>query len=70
MHGQVNESERLGKREFVPGSVPDNRTIKRWVENGLLRGRIVDGMVWVCASEHWGVDSMISENVRRLIQED
>ncbi|EGT5208666.1 hypothetical protein ACM912_000504 [Cronobacter sakazakii] len=59
-----------GKREFVPGSVPDNRTIKRWVENGLLRGRIVDGMVWVCASEHWGVDSMISENVRRLIQED
>ncbi|MEH4799782.1 hypothetical protein PO472_13175 [Atlantibacter hermannii] len=59
-----------GKREFVTGSVPDNRTIKRWVENGLLRGRIVDGMVWVCSGEQWGVDSMISENVRRLIQED
>lgn len=59
-----------GKREFVTGSVPDNRTIKRWVENGLLRGRIVDGMVWVCSGEQWGVDSMISENVRRLIRED
>lgn len=37
-----------GKREFVSGSVPDNRTIKRWIEDGLLRGRIVDGMIWVC----------------------
>lgn len=59
-----------GKREFVSGSVPDNRTIKRWIEDGLLRGRIVDGMIWVCDSERWGVDSMVSEKVRQLIQED
>ncbi len=58
-----------GKREFEAGSVPDNRTIKRWIENGKLRGRIVDGTILVCASEQWGVDSMVSESVRRLIQE-
>lgn len=59
-----------GKREFEHGSIPDNRTIKRWIENGLLQGRIVDGSILVSSSEKWGVDSMISETVRRLIQED
>ncbi|WP_353614818.1 hypothetical protein [Mangrovibacter phragmitis] len=59
-----------GKREFVPGSIPDNRTIKRWIEDGLLRGRVVDGAAWVCSSENWGVDSMVSQAVRQLINED
>lgn len=58
-----------GKREFEAGSVPDNRTIKRWVENGVLLGRVVDGGVWVCSSEKWGVDSFINQEVRRLIEE-
>ncbi|MEC5320819.1 hypothetical protein VSX61_21935 [Brenneria populi subsp. brevivirga] len=58
-----------GKREFEAGSIPDNRTIKRWVENGILRGRIVDGTVWVCSSEKWGVDSAVSQAVRQLIKE-
>ena len=34
------------KREFESGSEPDNRTIKKWVRNGVLQGRIVDGSVW------------------------
>lgn len=59
-----------GKREFEAGSIPDNRTIRRWIENGKLRGRIVDGAILVFASEQWGVDSIISEKVRQLIQED
>lgn len=59
-----------GKREFEPGSVPDNRTIKRWIENGKLQGRIVDGTILVSSSEKWDVDSMVSERVRQLIQED
>ncbi|KNC10022.1 hypothetical protein AC791_15565 [Klebsiella sp. RIT-PI-d] len=58
-----------GKREFEAGSVPDNRTIKRWVENGVLLGRVVDGGVWVSSSEKWGVDSFINQEVRRLIEE-
>lgn len=67
---QLMKASAWGKREFVPGSIPDNRTIKRWVENGLLQGRIVDGSVWVCSSEKWGVDSMVSQRVRQLISED
>ncbi|WP_058912827.1 hypothetical protein [Entomohabitans teleogrylli] len=57
-----------GRREFEAGSVPDNRTIKRWVENGILRGKVVDGMAWVCSTESWGVESVVSSTVHRLIK--
>lgn len=56
-------------REFESGSIPDNRTIKRWIENGALRGKVVDGMAWVYSSERWGVDSVVSSSVFKLLQE-
>ena len=58
-----------GKREFSIDSIPDNRTIKRWVENGLLMGRIIDGSVFVYETEKWGVDSIVNQAVRQLIIE-
>lgn len=57
------------QREFEDGSQPDNRTIRRWVENGKLKGKVVDGVVWVCSSEQWGVSSDVSHAVRQLINE-
>lgn len=67
---KLMKASRWGKREFEPGSIPDNRTIKRWIENGHLLGRIVDGTILVYSSEKWGVDSLVSQKVRQLIQED
>ncbi|WP_413732295.1 hypothetical protein [Sodalis sp. RH20] len=58
-----------GEREFEKGSIPDTRTIKRWVEDGLLRGKIVDSSVWIFSSERWGVDSHVSHQVKLLIKE-
>lgn len=56
-------------REFEKGSIPDTRTIKRWIEDGILKGKVVDGYVWVSSSEKWGVSSDISQAVRMLIKE-
>ncbi|ELE6493420.1 DUF4817 domain-containing protein [Enterobacter kobei] len=66
---KLMKASQWGRREFTDDSVPDNRTIKRWVENGLLMGRIVDGSVFVCETEKWGVDSIVSQAVRQLINE-
>lgn len=66
---KLMKASQWGRREFTNDSVPDNRTIKRWVENGLLMGRIVDGSVFVFETEKWGVDSMVSQAVRKLINE-
>lgn len=57
------------KREFEIGSIPDNRTIRRWIEIGKLRGKIVDGAVWVSSNERWGINSIISTRVNKLIRD-
>lgn len=57
------------QREFEVGSVPDNRTIKRWIEIGKLKGKVIDGSIWVNSSERWGVESAVSSYVNQLIQE-
>lgn len=66
---KLMKASQWGKREFTQDSIPDNRTIKRWVENGLLTGKIVDGTVFVYESEKWGVDSMVNHTVLQLINE-
>jgi hypothetical protein len=58
-----------GKREFEVGSIPDNRTIKRWIEIGKLQGKVVDGAAFVASTEKWGVQSNISHAVTQLIRE-
>lgn len=54
-------------REFESGSIPDKRTAKKWIENGRLKGRIVDGQGWVVSSERWGVSSVVASRVQDLI---
>ncbi|MBI6162443.1 hypothetical protein JEQ05_12480 [Serratia liquefaciens] len=56
-------------REFEEGSIPDKRTVKRWIENGKVKGKVVDGMSYVYSSEHWGVQSEVSLAVNQLIRE-
>ncbi len=67
--GKLMKASHWGQREFEKGSVPDNRTIRRWVQNGILRGKIVDNSAWVYSSERWGVDSMVSHKVKQLLGE-
>ncbi len=69
MSGKLMKAKSWGLREFEIGSVPDNRTIKHWIETGKLKGKIIDGSVWVNSSEKWGVESSISSCVSRLIRD-
>ncbi|MEQ5325292.1 MULTISPECIES: hypothetical protein [Proteus] len=68
MSGKLMKASAWAKREFEIGSIPDNRTIKRWIEIGKLKGRIVDGSILVNSSERWGVESVISSCVNNLIK--
>ncbi|EKN4178250.1 hypothetical protein NUA02_001591 [Yersinia enterocolitica] len=67
--GNLMKASAWGQREFEAGSVPDNRTIKRWIEIGKLKGKVIDGSIWVNSSERWGVESAVSSYVNQLIQE-
>ncbi|EGX6617207.1 hypothetical protein JE592_003352 [Salmonella enterica] len=66
---KLMKASQWGQREFTKDSVPDNRTIKRWIENGIITGKIVDGSIFVFESEKWGVNSLVSQTVRNLISE-
>ncbi|TKI04806.1 hypothetical protein [Martelella alba] len=67
--GKLMKASLWSRREFEEDSIPDLRTIKRWVRDGLLRGKIIDTSVWVYSSEKWGVDSIVSQRVSELIRE-
>lgn len=56
-------------REFSPESAPDNRTIKSWIENGVIRGRIIDSKAYVFESVQYGVEETISSAVSALIRQ-
>ncbi|EPJ0398991.1 hypothetical protein ACTBCG_001116 [Providencia rettgeri] len=68
MKGKLMKASAWAKREFEHGSIPDNRTIKKWVESGILKGRIVDSSVWIISTERWGIESVISSCVDELIK--
>ncbi len=68
MNGKLMKASAWAKREFENGSIPDNRTIKKWVESGILRGRVVDSSVWIISTERWGIESVISSCVDELIK--
>ena len=55
------------KREFSQGSIPDGRTIRKWVENGKIKGRIIDSSIYVFENQTFGVKSEVSATVDALI---
>lgn len=54
-------------REFTPDSAPDTRTVRRWIERGVIRGRVVASVVYVFDTERFGVASEVSSVVDSLI---
>ncbi|HEE9631261.1 hypothetical protein AB4P17_09790 [Escherichia coli] len=66
---KLMKASQWSRREFTHDSIPDNRTIRRWIENGLLAGRVVDGSIFVYDSEKWGVSSVVNSAVLQLIRE-
>lgn len=56
------------EREFADGSEPDMRTLKKWIEDGVVIGRIVCKQAWVREDQVFGVQSLISEKVNELIK--
>lgn len=67
---KLMKSSQWASREFEKGSVPTSKTIKRWVEDGVISGRIIDHSVWVFSSECMGVPSAITSHVNALIEDD
>jgi hypothetical protein len=69
-NGKLMKASQWAKREFEQGSIPNPKTIKKWVQNGVINGRIIDQSVWIFSSEKMGVSSSISAHVKALIEDE
>lgn len=67
--GKLMKASKWASREFEKGSVPTPKTLKRWVVNGVINGKIIDQSVWIFSSEKMGVASSISSHVNALIED-
>ena len=67
---KLMKSSQWASREFEKGSIPTSNTIKRWVQDGVINGRIIDQSVWVFSSERMGVASAVTSHVNALIEDD
>lgn len=67
---KLMKSSQWASREFEKGSIPTSKTIKRWVQNGVVNGRIIDQSVWIFSSERMGVTSSITAHVNALIEDN
>ena len=47
------------KKYFAPGSGPDSRTIKSWIEKGLVAGRIVGTNLYI-DEDKWESEPLVS----------
>lgn len=59
--------DQFRERFFAPGSQPDRRTVRSWIESGQIPGRIVgqryyvDEEAWMAESEHALVDHVLRD---------
>lgn len=68
MTGKLMRASKWAKREFAPGSVPTARTLRQWIENGVVEGRIIDGAAFIFDTEKAGLDSQVSTAVSKLLK--
>ncbi|MBQ4864580.1 hypothetical protein J8L98_23130 [Pseudoalteromonas sp. MMG013] len=68
MSGKLMRASQWAKREFTPGSIPTARTLRQWVENGVVEGRIIDGAAFIFDTEKAGLNSQVSSAVNSLLK--
>lgn len=66
--GKLMRGTAWARREFAEGSIPSAKTLRRWVEDGTVRGRVVSGKVYIFDTEKFGVTHQVSAIVDQLMR--
>ncbi|WGL96510.1 hypothetical protein [Arsenophonus nasoniae] len=67
--GKLMRASKWAEREFEKDSIPTPKTLKRWVQNGVINGKIIDQSVWIFSNEKMGVASSVAKHVNALIED-
>ncbi|RLV58615.1 hypothetical protein D5018_16475 [Parashewanella curva] len=56
------------QREFSKGSAPSHVTIRKWIQNGVIAGRMINGCAYVFDDQCAGIDSQVTKIVDDLMR--
>lgn len=57
------------KTQFADNSIPHRKTLKKWIEEGKIRGLVDEsGSLWVYENEIFGVAPSIMKDVAILVK--
>jgi hypothetical protein len=57
------------KTQFADNSIPHRKTLKKWIENGRIRGLVDEGgALWVYENEIFGLDRNIGDKLSKLME--
>lgn len=68
MRNKLVKASIWAKSQFAENSIPDRKTIKKWIERGKIRGLVdQDGSLWVFEHQIFGVNDAIGEKLNKLL---
>ena len=56
------------RREFTEGSYPDMRSVKKWIQDGVIAGRVVGKHAWVEECQRFGTSHRVSSVADCLVK--
>ena len=69
MQAKLVKASIWAKTQFADNSIPHRKTLKKWIEDGKIRGLVDDsGSLWVYENEIFGIDPSIRTEVAILVK--
>lgn len=64
---KLQRARKWAEINFTKDSVPDSKTLRSWLENGLLRGEIINGNTFIYEGEMIGVPPHVADTLNECI---
>ncbi len=67
MQPRLMKRSAWARREFCNGSEPSSATVRKWIQNGVIEGAIIDGNIFVYEHQKAGVCKQASALLKGLV---
>ncbi|MBM7074493.1 hypothetical protein JQC92_21150 [Shewanella sp. 202IG2-18] len=68
MKQKLMKATKWVNREFAKDSQPSLVTVRKWIQNGVIAGRMINGGAYVFDDQSAGLDSHVNKIVKDLMR--
>ncbi|WP_026971628.1 hypothetical protein [Aliagarivorans marinus] len=66
--GKLMRATKWAQREFSEGSVPTSRTLRRWIETGVVRGTVIEDISYIEEDQSFVLSVKTAQVVDELVK--